>query len=181
MAMGIVDDNELEKEISNTSNNALVKELNRGRGINSFEVPEELRKVIIDSVIENGRAETIRDLAGPLGISPSSVSAYSNGTTSTSTYNEPVKELEDHIRSKKLNISKRAIHKISKALTLMDDSKLNESSAKELSSIAKDLAQVSKNMEPSENHGPINGGPTFVVFQPRMREEKSYETIVVQE
>jgi predicted transcriptional regulator len=94
MGMGIVSDKDFDKELTNvdikpvSDNKAHIHILDKpGRKPNDVNVPDTLRKTIASTAIEHGREAAI-DLASQFGISPSSVSAYTQGARSTSTYNE---------------------------------------------------------------------------------------------
>src|SRR5215510_1658905 len=114
MAMGIVSNKDFDSELSSLQTpkpvEKIVKQVEvidvpaKGRG-NNLEVPDALRKVIGETSAIHGRAEAV-ELASNFGISPSSVSAYANGSTSTSSYaDQPNK---DHITDAKQRISKKA-------------------------------------------------------------------------
>src|SRR5665213_3048163 len=116
MPLGIISDSDFECEL----NDSLVKENQSnpidgkiidlptpGRGEGSLEVPESLRKIIGETSQIDGRPQAI-DLASRFGISPSSVSAYANGSTSTKSYDSPNKDIRDHINKAKERISKKA-------------------------------------------------------------------------
>jgi hypothetical protein len=106
MPMGIVSDADLEQEIKRNGvgcadpivyiPEVIIPE-SPGRAVGDLNVPEVLRKVIAQDAIENGRASAIK-LAATFGISPSSVSAYTNGATSTESYHQPSPEINNHVK-----------------------------------------------------------------------------------
>src|SRR3970040_3184827 len=127
MPLGIVSDsdfeNELQKSNSNSKNlndngsgNGKVEQLPaRGRGPGNIEVPQSIKQLIGVSSIEDGRAESLQ-LAERFSISPSSVSAYTNGANSTATYDRPnpeLKKVNDGIREK---ITSKARSRLLKAI-----------------------------------------------------------------
>lgn len=191
MAMGIVSSKDFEKELDNTAPRkkdsdeakpvATVIDLpTPGRKEGDVNVPNSLRSVIGATAFEDGRQEAI-DLGRQFGISPSSVSAYARGATSTSSYdntpNSPV------INKSKARVTKRAMAKLMGALHNITPEKLANTSAKELASIAKDMSAVVKTMEPESEKGD-NGKqplPQFVVFAPQFRDERSYEVVYAKE
>jgi len=195
MPMGIVSDSDFSSELDKLNPSSrdkrdksesvpspvaeIVDAPHKGRGTGNVEVPDSLRRVIGEDSAINGRQSAI-ELAQSFGVSPSSVSAYANGSHSTSTYDD--RPNASHINGSRLRVSKRAFNKLNKALHAISDDKLAVSSAKDLSSIAKDMAGVIKVMEP-EDSGPknVNNGPTFVFYSPQFRKEEHYETVVAKE
>src|SRR5215831_1011577 len=110
MGMGIVSDADFELEQSNlrpVPTKTEIKELERpGRSDGDNNVPDSLRKIIGETAETEGRQEALA-LARTFGLSDSSVSAYANGSRSTSSYdNQP---LLDHINKSKARVSKRAM------------------------------------------------------------------------
>jgi hypothetical protein len=191
MGMGIVSDKEFDSELSKISpsraeiNSPKVQpkviEINRGRGNGNVEVPESLRKIIGEESQINGRASGI-ELSKQFGISPSSVSAYANGATSTSSYNNPNPEISNHISNAKEHISTRARSKLMRAIGHITDEKLKGAKATELSTVAKDMSAVIRNMEPERDKGNTQvNGPTFVFYAPQQRKEETYDIIYAKE
>lgn len=187
MAMGIVNDNDFNKEITSLNKKIekpvitgqIIDPPDLGRQKGSVEVPNGLRNLIGTESIENGRASALA-LADSFGISPSSVSAYANGATSTSTYDQ--KPNGNKIQQVKDRISKRARVKLMNALRHITDDKLTSAKARDLAGIAKDMSGIVKNMEESNGpNGPSGGGPTFIFYSPRIRNEESFKVIDIQE
>jgi hypothetical protein len=188
--MGIVSEKDFIQEKSklipesNPSENkpveAEIVELpSKGRGLGNVEVPDSLRRVIGETHITDGRQEAV-DFAKRFGISPSSASAYGVGANSTTTYDE--RPNQDTIVKSKDKISKVARGKLMKALRHITDDKLNDTKARELAGIARDMSAVVKNME---DEGPKvpggNNGPTFVFYSPQFRKEEHYDTVLAKE
>lgn len=146
-------------------------------------VPDSLRKVIGETSTLEGRSEAL-ELANDFGISPSSVSAYSNGVTSTATYDKPDEGLTNHINSAKDRVSKRARIKLMEALKHITPAKLEGAKARELSAVARDMSAIVKDMEP-DTPKVINetgvAGPTFVFYAPQFRDERSYDVVNAKE
>ncbi len=113
MPMGIVSekDFEMEREKMVPSTNPIptkpveIVDVNRGGGVGSVEVPNTLRNIIGEESITNGRQAAV-ELAQQFGISPSSVSAYGVGATSTASYAE--RPNAPQINGVKEKIAKRA-------------------------------------------------------------------------
>lgn len=205
MGMGIVSDKEFDSEFthlnpdarnkmikdkesnssdsSNSINESVTGEIidapTRGRGKNNFEVPDGLRKLIGEESAINGRQAGV-ELAQSLGISPSSVSAYDVGATSTSTYDE--RPNESHINNSKARVAKKARGKLLGALRHITKDKLESSSAKDLAGVAKDMAAVIKVMEPEQPKAVVNdNGPKFVFYAPQFKKEMNYEVVQAKE
>lgn len=153
----------------------------KGRGLGNLEVPEVLRKVIGESAIEDGSRET-KSLTKALGISDSSLSAYKNGATSTTTYNNPDKDLKAHTNNVKDNISKRARTKLLLAINSMTAESLLGTKPRDLSSIAKDMSVVMKNMETGVNpFSQGTSGPSYLIYAPSFIKEESLNVIHLSE
>lgn len=187
--MGIVSEKDFEAEkgkIAPSTPNPLptkeaeIIDVNRGRGVGSVEVPNTLRNIIGEESISNGRQAAV-ELAQQFGISPSSVSAYGVGATSTATYSErPNLPAVNGVKEK---IARRARGKLMSAISHITKDKLEAASAKDLAGIAKDMSAVVRTMEPEEPKGPKenNNGPTFVFYAPQFRKEEHYDIVHVKE
>lgn len=193
MPMGIVSDKDFEKELGNSTPKPIekpvptnqpitgeIRDVNRGRGENSVEVPNSLRNLIGEESAINGRHAALQ-LGESFGISPSSVSAYGVGATSTSSYAE--RPNAPTINGAKERIAKRARGKLMRALHKITDEKLDAANAKDLAGIAKDMSAVVKSMEPETPKGPSenSNGPTFVFYAPQFRKEEHYDIVHVKE
>jgi hypothetical protein len=181
MAMGIVSDKEFEKELDKTDikpitdSRAKIQIIERGRGSNNNNVPDSLRKVIGETSVTDGRQQAV-ELGRNFGISPSSVSAYSNGATSTSSYHDRVNGQEiDYAKGK---ITTKAINKLKQALNHITPEKLGETKPRDLAGIARDMSAIVKNMEPES---PINknsgNSPQFIFYSPQFVKQESFEVI----
>lgn len=179
MPLGILTDDQLEAELigndkKQNTNARIVDQKPLGRN-GKEEVPESARKLIGEMAINGASPEII---SKEFGISPSSISAYKNGATSTATYNQPDPQLKDHVTEARNKIVKRARRKLLMALDNIDDEKLSDCKPRDLAGIAKDMSAVIKNMEPekSENN---NNGTQFIFLVPPMKKESDYPTIDV--
>lgn len=192
MAMGIVSpsdfDNELDKSKSKSDRvkneaeiTGVINDVNRGRGTGSVEVPNTLRKIIGEESTINGRQSGV-ELAKSFGLSPSSVSAYANGATSTATYEDTPNK--SHLNQSRERVSKSARKRLMSALRHITDDKLQEAKAKDLAGVAKDMAAVIKVMEPDTGSGHANinnNGPTFVFYSPQFRSEDAFDVVYAKE
>jgi len=204
MPIGLVSDADFLKEMGRTSPGGIVKkdvvpsatppELDKvidgvvedthsaGRNKGDTNVPESLRKIIGEESVIHGRASALQ-LAKDVGVSPSSVSAYAKGATSTATIKSPVKSILTHINKSRVRAVKRASSTLNAALGAITQDKLDYADVKDLSTIAKDMSVIIKNLEPPPDK-PGEGetkAPAFVIFAPQFRREEQFETITVQE
>lgn len=90
----------------------------------------------------------------------------------------PNKELERIVDRQKKEVRDLAFEKLTKALGLMSDDKLEAlTDVVKLSRVARDLSVVVEKTLPKDNTQ--IGGLHFHVWKPEMREEQSYETVSV--
>lgn len=198
MVMGICSDEDFEKELANLSvivdgvekslsvgitgeGNVTgeILNINRGRGNGNNEVPESLKKIIGETSIEEGRKESLQ-IARAFGISDSSVSAYSVGSTSTASYRNPARNLQSHLNRAKERIQKKARVRLSNALDSITPEKLADANLREASGVARDMSVIIKNLEPESERSPLDT-PQFIIYAPSIRKEESFEVINVQE
>lgn len=155
-----------------------------GRSTGDTNVPDSLRKIIGEEAVINGRKAALK-IATEFGISASSVSAYTKGATSTATINQPKPSIVDHINKSRTRAIKRASTTLNAALGSITQEKLDYADAKDLSTIAKDMSVVIRNLEPQKEQdtiGPVTlQPPQFVIFAPQFKDERTFETITVQE
>lgn len=152
-----------------------------GRSSGDVNVPDALRQIIGEDAVINGRSSAL-NLASQFGVSPSSVSAYAKGATSTTTYDSPSKSIISHINKSRERAVKRAQKTLNGALSAITQEKLDYADPKDLASIAKDMTVVIKNLEPQQTaaENEVNQ-PQFVIYAPQFRDERSFETITVKE
>lgn len=147
-----------------------------GRGEGSIHTPEVLRKVIAGEFLEGGDACDIQEA---FKISRSSISAYVNGSTSTTSYNETLPALSNHNKLVKEKIVKKARSLTRQALRHINPDKLAGCNAVQLASVAVQLSKVAIDNEP------VNKTETkiekVVTYRPRIREEDTFEIIDVRE
>lgn len=148
----------------------------RGRGISNTQVPPALRMIIGETSAIHGRKDAL-DLADKFGISPSSVSAYNKGAHSTATINTPDKNTKQHIDASKLRVTKRATRRLNLALTHITEEKLADAKVGEIASVAKAMAGIIKDMEPSDSNENNKSNVPFVVFAPIIRNENTFEVV----
>lgn len=191
MAMGIVSDKEFEKALSdvtpcppipvggsNGKGLAIVKDIDKGRSIGDNNVPNGLRQIIGEESAINGRQSAL-EIADKFGISPSSVSAYANGSTSTASYNDQPNL--GQINEAKLRVAKKARNRLVMALNSITQEKIDSAKVKDIAGVAKDMSVVIRSMEPesAKKEGP--NGPTFIFYSPQIRREEVFDVVHVKE
>lgn len=186
MPMGIVNDSDFESELNNSHtdrtviNEAIIKDMNRpGRVEGDNNVPDSLRKIIGETAITDGRKEALA-LANEFGISESSVSAYSNGSTSTTTMDKQPNL--DHLNEVRARITSKAIKRMAKAIDCITDEKLAEAKPDVLANVARSMGAIVKEMEPEKpKDGEDKNKPVFIFYSPQFRKEEHFEHIFVQD
>lgn len=185
MPIGIVNNDEFNDELLSHENHhaqskvTILNQKSQGRASGDVNVPDSLRKIIGEEAAINGSKDTKESLAGPLGISASSVSAYKKGAKSTASYNEPVPDLLAAINNGKERTIKRAQSKMFRALKHITDSKLEGAKAKDCAAIAKDMSAIIKNLEPEKITDSGRPQINFTFFAPKAKALDDYETITI--
>lgn len=184
MSMGIVNDEDFDCEINKLSKQQsaeIISMPEKGRGDGNKAVPESLKKIIGETNELDGRQEAL-SIARMFDISDSSVSAYANGATSTTTYNEPNTDLKNHIDTTKERIKSKARSRLFNALKHITEDKLKDAKVRDVSGVARDMAAIIRDMEPEKGSND-NGrqAPQFVFYAPQFRDERSFDVIHVKE
>lgn len=182
MPMGIVSEADFSKEIKKIPGQEdpkpipQIREIEKGRG-NKPETPDIIREVIGELAMEKVPA---RVLAKEYNVSESSVSAYKVGAHSTATYSEPNPLLTKHIDSHREKLISKAKSKLDFALESITPNKLDETNAIGLSTIAKNMSAIVKDLEPPVPEASKNN-IQFIFMAPKLKDESSYEVIEVSE
>lgn len=176
MAMGIVNDSDFNAEVERLNQRSVEHvQTKKGRG-NVNEVPQSLRKVISEEKINGTPA---KELAEIFDVSPSSVSAYAKGATSTASYNSGDKDLRNHNNRVRDIIVKKARKRLLNAMDHITDDKLKDAKLRDLASISTAMASVIDKVEQKDDaQVKID---KLMIYAPRMREEQSYDVIEVRE
>jgi predicted transcriptional regulator len=188
MPIGIVSDELFQRELDQLSRTpstppttVVIDMPSRGRSDGDVNVPDPLRQIIGETAVIDGPQEAMK-IADMFGISRSSVSAYAKGATSTTTYNSPSKSIISHINKSRERAVKRASKTLNAALGAITQDKLDYADATDLSGIAKDMSVIIKNLEPPTPQVTDQPNqPQYVIFAPTFKDERSYDTITVQE
>ncbi len=173
MPLGIVSEDEfnLENELFDKEKTGVIRDTNLGRG-NKVETPEVIRNIIGEEKIQG---EVGKELAKLFGVSESSVSAYSRGMTSSNGTTSG--DLAEHVNKIKIKVKSQAADKLDLALSHIDSEKLSKARVGELSSVARNMAAIIKDMDEREGQ---DGPKTQIIFvAPHMRKEEHYEVIDV--
>lgn len=196
MPIGIVDDADFNSEITSLSDSINTKksifippvtksedidesESTKGRGKGNREVPDGMRQLIGEEAKINGRASAI-ELARNFGISESSVSAYTNGSTSTASYDKQPNL--DYLNKAKMRASKRARIKMMRAMHHITEDKLQEAKPGELAGVARNLSNVIKDLEPdAPRANALTQGTTFIFYTPTLLPENTFDIIDVKD
>lgn len=169
---------DFEVEIIPPSSSNIIQEKQKGRKEGDVNVPSSLRNLISSVAIEEGRQAAL-DLAKDFGLSASSVSAYSNGSTSTKSYHEPKEEIKRVIVNTKEKITKKAKRILLKSFDGMTDEKIQEAKLETLSVVARNMSSIIKDMDTdSDEH---KDKPVFVVMAPTILKEEVFDTIAVRD
>jgi predicted transcriptional regulator len=194
MPMGIVSDKDFQAELENSGMTpsgmgpntgvpinpmaSVIALQKAGRSKGDTNVPNSLRSIIAETSAIDGRPAALQ-LAESFGISSSSVSAYANGSHSTTSYDKRDENILDTIQQSKNQIATRARNTLRKAIRHITEDKLGAAGAKELASVAKDMASISRAMEPESTTVNETGDkkPQFVVYAPTFINENTLEVV----
>ena len=182
MAMGIVSNEAFEKELERSEKEVkipIVIPIERpGRKEGDNNVPDSLRKLIGEESVIAGRESALK-LAEQFGVSPSSVSAYANGSKSTATMSRQPNL--DFLRKRRERITRKASRALISSINKLTDEKLNEAKPAELATIARNMSAIVKEMEPEIDTKAVVDRPQFVVFSPQIRDERHFEIVMAKE
>lgn len=177
----LVSPEDFDKELDTKKETEVKREykiidINRGRTVGKTEVPNEIRKEIAEIALTSDLSG--KEIAKEYNVSQSSVSAYKNGSTSTTSYHQRDTELNKHVNNVKSEISDNARNRLMMALNEITPDKIKDSKLKDVASIARDMSVVAKNMEPLQG---ININNQVVVYRPKLRDEDDFDVITVNE
>lgn len=153
-----------------------VVDINRGRPFGKLEVPQSIREEIAKEAIVG---TPVQEIVERFNTSPSSISAYKNGATSTASYNEASTELIQANNEVKETLTDSARSALRSALLQITPDKLSLAKVRDAAGIAKDMSAVMKNLEPTNPQQQNN--VQVVIYKPRTKDEDSYDVITVNE
>lgn len=184
MPMGLVDDSDFEKELERLNQKPKIESHikdtpHRGRSEGDKNVPEHIREIIGETAVIQGRARAL-ELAESFGVSPSSVSAYAKGATSTASIDRPQSGLVNHLNKSRARATKKAVRVMQLSLDGITPDKLDKVRVRDLAGIAKDMSVLIKSLEPPASQDNTSGGQ-YVIYAPTFRDERSFEVIQVKE
>jgi hypothetical protein len=187
MSMGIVSDEDFMNELNNSAPKyslptlvigQVIDQAKPGRKEGDVNTPNIIRQIIGEEAIEGNRSGAL-DIAKRYGISASSVSAYSNGATSTASYHTPNAELNNSLDNTKSRVVKRARNRMMMALNAITPEKLESAKVRDAASVAKDMSAIIRNIEPPAPMVMNDNGPKFVLYAPQFIKESSLPVIEV--
>lgn len=155
-----------------TGSNITHEEIIRGRHTGSRNVPEPVRDLMASMVIDGASAASVGRALGVSGdVAERSATGRVGGRPANADRLSKIKE-------RKLDIQDSALVKLMRSLELIDDDKLLECSAKELSGISSNLAKVHSTLEEKSDGGAGNN-VNIVVFAPQQKREDRYKVVDV--
>jgi len=157
----------------------IIRRNEHGRNEGDVNIPQSVRKLLGDTATFEGRQPAL-ELARSLGISSSSVSSYTNPNNSAMAEVNK-QDINAMLIGRKTKLSKKALNKLALAMNFIDEDKLRELGARDLSTIAKDMAQVAKHMEPPAPKEDTKEPVQFHFYAPQVRQENHYETVVAKD
>jgi DNA-directed RNA polymerase beta subunit len=183
--MKLYSDKEIEDRVSspeNLVNKLHIHEIERGRG-GSPNVPIEIKKVAAIIVNSGG---TNKEVSKAFGIDNSAITRYGKGI-GTSHGELPIPELKEVVQSTKnqnqLNretAESSAISTLLQALKVLPSAIANTTKAKDLSSVAKDLAGIANQMNNSDDKDGLGSKALHLhIYRPRMKDVNEYDVIDV--
>jgi predicted transcriptional regulator len=135
-------------------------------------MPDSLKKVLGDSVIEG---QSAREVARIFGVGHANTSSYANGTDTK----KANADLMKHIMSTRRSLASRAEGKLGRALEYITDDKLESAKARDLAGIAKDMSAVIRNLEPVNES--VQSNTNFVFYTPKTKSEEDFVTVEVKD
>lgn len=154
-----------------------------GRHESVTNVPQSLRKIIAEESIEHGN-KSAKNLLSNLGVTLSdpTISTYKSGNISPSNgASVSDNDLLEYINTRKSKLGKKALNKLSLALTHIDEAKLSGLEARDLSAVAKDMAIIVDKMQPTKRDEEKVAPVQFVIMAPQINNESHYQTVTAKD
>lgn len=134
-------------------------------------VPEILRDTMAELAV-GGTANSV--IAEAFGVSTDVVERASSGRVGG---RPATAERAAKVSARKLEIQDTALMKLMQSLNLIDEDKLGECDARQLSQVAANLSKVSSSLDPKQEGG--LGNTHVIVYAPERKEERSYKVVDV--
>jgi len=166
-----VDDDVFDSELNNTVEH---KQIIIGRPKGRKDIPTGIRKLAAQDAIAGGTSKEVQEA---YGISSSQVSAFKHDATSTATYDKPDEELKKSNDSFREQVSGTARERLMMALEGITPDKINNAKLPVVSSVARDMSVIIKNMEPSTPAISIDNSKKVIVYRPTSKTEDDYDVI----
>ena len=188
MPIGIISQEDFNKELHNSNHKnvitniparsdqvIIIDEIPKGRN-GKPEVPAEIRSLIAQEAL---LGVSNKYLAREFNVSESSVSAYKNGATSTTTYDTGNKDLKKRNNIFRDRIVKKASRIALKTLSVIDEGEVAKLGPRDQMALAKDASAIVKNMTPEvdDNQSNVN----YIFFAPKQKEEEDFDVQVLPE
>mgnify|MGYP001163227428 FL=1 len=177
MPLGIISDDAMQAELERLEKVGpralIIHKPGVGRTPEKENTPESIRKVIATEPLE-ARGE----LASLFNVGIDSVSNYRDGNNARTIENPELKLVALGARER---VAKKARNRLNLALNHITEDKLSDAKLSEISSVARDMSTIVKNMEPPAEQGGNKLNAQFVFFAPRLKSESDYDSVIVSE
>lgn len=147
----------------------------RGRAEGDNNIPPIFQDVI--AIQANVSGQTQKDLANAYGISPNRVALYKQGLTTQKGDTAGSERLSKTLEASLGKVRDKALDRIMKSLECIGDDKLEDRTAKELSSIAANLSRVVSAAMPKKDDNPVINNYQTVFYAPEVKTVDSYPVI----
>jgi hypothetical protein len=148
---------------------AEVARRNTGRTTGSRNLTEEQRDLIANT------PGSTRELGIAFGIAQQTVSQIKSGRVGG---HPPNRAREEKVKERRLDAEDVALQKLMKSLNLLDEEKMADASAKDLSIISRNMAAVSSSLR-DKNAGPEGNNINITVYAPEQKREDKYKVVDV--
>lgn len=184
MPLGIVSDELFDSELNKKDNKepemniAEVLDLpNLGRPEGKENTPDFIRNIIGEEVINGADRKQLSQL---FNVGPQVPGIYAKGARSAATYNDRDNSTAKHVNSVRERIVKKASNRLAVALNEITPEKLADVSARDLSTVAKNMSAIIKDMSPEEKPD-TNPAAQIIIYAPQKNEISNYEVMQLQE
>lgn len=172
--MLVVDDEDFELELNrlNDSGAKVVPLPKMGRTEGTKETPESLRKLIAGEALEGG--STAKEISHAFNISPSSISAYKAGATSTDRLTAG--KLDTVLVENNQKIGRTAQNKLMKALKHITEEKMADAKLTDLGQVAANMSRIIEKTTPKVPEAPTVQN-NIIFYSPQQIKPENYDVI----